>query len=355
MDEVEEGLLSDLNWVFQQDTQFSRIMCRQDQDGTWEIFLSTENGSAVRLSESGSSLKSIFIMLAVVRLNPLINAETDIAKSVFFVEEPENNLHPSLLRRLLDYLDNIARERGCNLIITTHSPPAIDWASRRQDISLFHVRRGEDGAIVSAVREYGATRRLLDDLDVRASEILQANGVIWVEGPTERIYLRKWIEIVSGGELIEGQHYSIMFYGGRLLSHLSCANPGEPTQFIHLLRMNRNLALLMDSDKRTSRTPLNGTKKRVISEAESVGAFIWVTEGKEIENYISDRVTSKIGQVPDEVDRFASVPETLGISDKIKLAERTVDITTEDDLDVLDLRAKVTALCGRIRMWNATA
>lgn len=354
MEEVESGLLSDLNWVFASDTKFSRIVCRQDQSNDWEIFLGGDNGGMVRLSQSGSSLKSIFIMLAAVRLNPLIDRSQDISNSVFYVEEPENNLHPALLRRLLDYLDRIARERDCNLILTTHSPTAIDWASRRDEVSLFHVRKAAGGALVSKVEEYGATRRLLDDLDVRASELLQANGVIWVEGPTERIYLRKWIEAVSDGELLEGQHYSVMFYGGRLLSHLSCADPGGHTRFIHLLRMNRNLAVMIDSDKRTSRSPINETKKRVIAEVEETGGFVWVTSGKEIENYISDRLVNIVAPSALPVDRFASVPDALGMSDKIKLAEAVIDNFEDSDLDTLDLREKITVLCDHIHSWNAT-
>jgi putative ATP-dependent endonuclease of OLD family len=360
MAEVEVGLLNDLNWVFESDTKFDRILCRQDQNGQWEIFLINEGSGAVRLSQSGSSLKSVFIMLAVIRLNPLIDRETNISNSVFYVEEPENNLHPSLLRRLLEYLDNTARDRDCSLIITTHSPTAIDWASRRANTSLFHVRRGADGAIVTAVKEYGATRRLLDDLDVRASEILQANGVIWVEGPTERIYLRKWIELSSAGQLVDGQHYSIMFYGGKLLSHLSCAAPGDDVEFIQLLRMNRNLALVMDSDRRRLpsgrfRSNINSTKKRILDEANEASGWTWLTDGKEIENYVSARVLGKIAPSRSLPGKFDSVPEAVGITDKVRLAEQAVDVTELDDLDTLDLRAQISTLCAEIRRWNKQA
>ena len=61
---------------------------------------------------------------------------------------------------------------------------------------------------------------------------MQANSVIWVEGPTDRIYLNHWIQPVDPA-LKEGLHYSIMFYGGRLLSHLT-ANDPEVDEFISL-------------------------------------------------------------------------------------------------------------------------
>ncbi len=49
-------------------------------------------------------------------------------------------------------------------------------------------------------------------------------------------------------DLREGIHYSIMFYGGRLLNHLSADDP-DITEFIKLRRLNRHLAVVMDSDK----------------------------------------------------------------------------------------------------------
>ena len=33
---------------------------------------------------------------------------------------------------------------------------------------------------------------LVDDLGIKASDILQSNGIIWVEGPSDRIYINKF-------------------------------------------------------------------------------------------------------------------------------------------------------------------
>ena len=32
---------------------------------------------------------------------------------------------------------------------------------------------------------------VLDDLGAKASDIFQSNGIIWVEGPSDRIYIKK--------------------------------------------------------------------------------------------------------------------------------------------------------------------
>lgn len=122
------------------------------------------------------------------------------------------------------------------------------------------------------------------DLGHRASDIIQSNAVIWVEGPSDRIYLKHWISLVSP-DLVEGIHYSIMFYGGRLLSHLT-ANDDDVDEFIELRALNRNLAVLIDSDKRSARTPITKTKQRLQQEFMEHGGIAWITKGREVENYI---------------------------------------------------------------------
>jgi len=218
-EEVSVDLLADLNKVYLGDTAFREIYTQENQDGFWEIFLTIEDGSAVRLSESGSSLQSTFIILCLLRLGHEIK-KIDWSKVVLCVEEPENNMHPSLLRRLLEHLADERRELQFTLIITSHSPVCIDWATKRNDSKLIHVFAENGSTKAQSAPTNKERRKVLDDLDIRASDILQSNGIIWVEGPSDRIYIRKWIELSSDGELREDIHFSIMFYGGKLLSHL---------------------------------------------------------------------------------------------------------------------------------------
>ena len=79
--------------------------------------------------------------------------------------------------------------------------------------------------------------------------------------------------------LIEGVHYSIMFYGGRLLSHLSADDP-EVMDFISLRRLNRFIMIVMDSDRSVPRGRLNATKRRVRDEFDRGPGFAWITKGR---------------------------------------------------------------------------
>ena len=43
------------------------------------------------------------------------------------------------------------------------------------------------------VDTYRDSCHILDDLEARASDLLQANGIVWVEGPSDRIYFKNRI------------------------------------------------------------------------------------------------------------------------------------------------------------------
>ena len=153
--------------------------------------------------------------------------------------------------------------------------------------------------------EYLTNRAILDDLDIRASDMLQANAIVWVEGPSDRIYLRRWIDLYAKGAIKEGTHYTVMFYGGKLLSHLHVLPPEQEQEFISLLSINRNAAVIIDSDRKSTkkngasgvRKPklnINATKRRISDEIERTEGFVWITEGREIENYIPNSVFERI-------------------------------------------------------------
>src|SRR5690606_15355840 len=104
-------------------------------------------------------------------------------------------------------------------------------------------------SIVTSIASTKEKSGICNDLGYKASDILQSNCIIWVEGPSDRIYLNYWLASINT-KMIEGVHYSIMFYGGRLFSHLTALDAEEVDEriedFISVRNLNRNTVILFD-------------------------------------------------------------------------------------------------------------
>ncbi|HEV2680131.1 MAG TPA: AAA family ATPase, partial [Rhodanobacter sp.] len=359
---IEVHLLRELNSIFEPDNEFTRILVQKQMDDKWEVYLEEKEKGRVPLSASGSGLQTVLIILLSLHTVPEgVNNSKD--NLVVAIEEPENNLHPALQRRLLSYLQKHANENGSIFFITTHSTVAIDQFVGQKNARLFHVRHDGKFAKVSSVDAYSDGHEILRDLDVRASDLLQSNGIIWVEGPTDRLYINKWIEIFSRSQLREGAHYQCVFYGGKLLSHLSAnGDLSLKKELIDLVTVNKNSAIVIDSDRRKEKGRLNGSKSRIKAEFESIGALVWVTKGREIENYIHPKslnslfstTSVSIGKLDSVMDWILADSKRKKLTpDKITLASKIIDRTLDDSfMDVLDLNEQISALIDQIKTWN---
>ena len=197
----------------------------------------------------------------------------------------------------------------------------------------------------------------MSDLDVRASDLLQSNGIIWVEGPSDRVYIKRWLEIWCDCDLIEGRDYQFLYYGGRLLSHYSVK---ENESLINILTTNRNSAIVIDSDKRTKNAKINDTKKRIKKEFCDKGMYCWITKGKEIENYIPYQAINAAynAKLKTQCQQFNIFPEYIEpirknfSSEKVTFANKVSTYIDEGNANLLDLKMKITELFKTIKKWN---
>lgn len=152
----------------------------------------------------------------------------------FFIEEPETHLHPGLQRKLINLFFDCKQHY---YFITTHSNHLLDITCDYNNVSIFTFRKrldslDSDEIIPTFTVELidARDRSSLNLLGVRNSSVFLVNATIWVEGITDRWYLRKmlsaYINHLEGvGKLDirieEDVHYSFVEYGGSNITHWS--------------------------------------------------------------------------------------------------------------------------------------
>lgn len=365
-DLVFKSILNALNDIMLSDEKFTEITTQiQRPSNLWEIYLHSHSiNKRIALSESGSGLKTILLVLINLFLIPHVE-DIDAKDYYFGFEELENNLHPAVQRRLFSYLRDFAKEHGCHFFFTTHSPVVIDLFSDDENAQILHVTRDAEGkSIVRTVEGYLDNCHILDDLEARASDLLQANGIVWVEGPSDRIYFNRWVELWSDGELRDGEHYQCLSYGGSLGTYLSADTDfvDDSLQgFINILKVNRNAIFLADSDRESEEDELKPHIQRIQGELEGLKMLCWVTAGREVENYIPGEATTHVFNLSEPFqceqwgkyfDAYVQAVNKKSYT-KTKHAHEIIPALTKDMLEnTLDLGVKLDDVCERICKWN---
>lgn len=365
---IHKNLLSALNTILFPDTRYDGITIQKVNTLYWEIYL-YENNSRFPLSEMGSGLKTIILVLLKLLVLPFIsqnntiyNEGTDYSNIIFAFEELENNLHPALQRRLFEYLYQFSIEHNTVILLTTHSHVAINLFADKDETQLYHIIRDNGKSSIHKVEDYITKCEILDDLDVRASDLLQSNGIIWVEGPSDKVYIKRWLEIWGDNSLVEGVNYQFLYYGGKILSHFTADPDSKNDNLISILSTNRNSAIVIDSDICGKRNDINATKKRIKEEFEAFGMLCWITYGKEIENYLSYQAINAAynANLSKQCSKSQLFPKYIKpvldtkTFDKVSFAHKVIShINDDNSQSIFDLKSRIIELSNRIKQWNS--
>ncbi|MAD02116.1 MAG: hypothetical protein CMK65_00615 [Pseudoalteromonas sp.] len=308
--------------------------------------------------------------------------------TMFFIEEPEHFLHAGLQRTLIE---TFAKHKEHMFFMTTHSNHFLDLAQERDDISIQQVSRVNGESKVQASLDYG---ELLNELGVRASSVLLANCSIWVEGVTDKLYLRaylnKYFEELGDEDkkrklksYHENLHFVFTEYQGSNITHWDFSNDlendGSETP---AKRLNRNILLIADAD-------IEGKGERAESLKKALGEAFYLLEYKEIENFIPfdiliDTAKARWGTFTQRancnIDKFNNIKESsfrkkdvgIGkvlernvvkaeglernfysdksgtIKDKVKFCHTAISLMNESD--DWKLTPELTSLCKRV--WD---
>ncbi len=243
----------------------------------------------------GDGIQHLIIMLFPI----FLNKGKDL---LLFIEEPELYLHPGLQRKLLqiltDFGDNNDKENGSlQVFLTTHSNHFLDMTLDFDNISVYKfTKKFSDGSKTNAVFEIENTsnddRNVLKCLGVNNSSVLLSNCTIWVEGITDRMYLRHYLKLYQEANpdkienfkvFEEDKHYSFVEYSGNNITHWSFL---DDESGMNVEKLCGTLLLITDKDI--------GKDERHEKLKESLGENYYLLTVKEIENLLTLQVIKKI-------------------------------------------------------------
>ncbi|MCC7425220.1 MAG: AAA family ATPase [Planctomycetaceae bacterium] len=173
---------------------------------------------------------------------------------LYFIEEPELYLHPGYQRKLIDAILTLPGTR--RVFVATHSHQFLDITIDRDHCTVYKLKKKLSGGTDDEMKAKFKISLVSDDdhpllaeLGVRNSSVFLSNCTIWVEGVTDRLYVRRFLDLYQKAngdrELIEDLHYSFVEYGGGNIVHWSF---WDENTGIRVDRLCGHLLLIEDSD-----------------------------------------------------------------------------------------------------------
>ena len=144
---------------------------------------------------------------------------------MILLDEPDAHQHVILQEQVYDLVRKVARERGGQVIVATHSEIILDSTEPARVIGLCGdapralVNKTERDQLREALKRVTTTELLL------AQEI---GAVLYVESKADERILREWAEILN--------HPAQIFFNRAFVHQLSGRKPGDAKEHLFALR-----------------------------------------------------------------------------------------------------------------------
>lgn len=210
---------------------------------------------------------------------------------LIFIEEPELSLHPGLQRLFIEtLLDD--RFKTFQYFISTHSNHFLDITLDTNNISVYTFKK------LTQIRYEidnvsNSESNILELLGVRNSSVFLSNCTIWVEGITDRLYIKKILEVYQESlideplKYLEDFHFSFIEYSGSNLVHWAFEN--SEGDRILANRINQKILLIADRDD-TLNNPFSAKAIQLSNIKMILKDNLIVLNVREIENLLSKNV-----------------------------------------------------------------
>lgn len=235
------------------------LQSRSVEKNTVTVFRDKKWKFDIDIHDMGSGIEQL-LMIACV----LISKSQG---SLILIETPEHHMHPGAQRTLLQFIrDNLKNNQ---ILITTHSPIFLS----QRDLEMHVVTKTNKGTKVKRIEELDDLSQALGELGSRNSDLLLADFVLFVEGPSDEKIIKTWAKTLKVNFdsrnifciTIGGSRNFYYYANSDVLQRISLKSP-IPHLFI------------IDKDEKS-----NGTIQKI---QEQVKEKIHILERREIENYL---------------------------------------------------------------------
>lgn len=218
---------------------------------------------------------------------------------LFFIEEPEMYLHPGILRKFIEVINSDIFSNH-QYFITTHSNIILDVSAETDvNMSIFKFKKvknkenSKDKTFVIEQCNKGDAS-LLNDLGVRNSSVFLSNCSVWVEGISDRLYLKHFLKLFTEANNLksfrEGIDYTFIEYGGGNLVHFNFDEEDKDNN-INAKYISNNVFLIADNDNTIAGEAKHERKEHL---REVLGDNFYELPVVEIENLIKNDILKEL-------------------------------------------------------------
>lgn len=245
-------------------------------------------GESKDLHELGDGIQALFILMYKIY--------TCENESLIFIDEPEINLHPGMQRLFLEQIttNEFLKEKKLTYFISTHSNHFLDLTIEKENISIFLFNKVDKDKFVVKNVNHG-DNSALQYLGVTNSSVFLANCSVWVEGISDRNYLKAFLKAYckSLGKAYPKEDIDFAFieYAGSNIDHYNF-DEEELKEKINAFSINNKIFLISDYDGEY-RNKKHEIYETIATENENF-EYHTTKDYKEIENVLPFKVWDKI-------------------------------------------------------------
>lgn len=266
------------------------IYKKNKQNDETELINVYIDGGSKDLYELGDGIQALIILMYKIFM-----CDDD---SLIFIDEPEINLHPGMQRLFLEQITNneVLKKKNLTYFISTHSNHFLDLTIEKDNISVFLFNKVLDENkpkfIVKNVND--GDNSPLQYLGVSNSSVFLANCSIWVEGISDRNYLKAFLKAYCRDN--KGKNYpkedidfTFIEYAGSNIDHYNFSKD-ELKEKINAFALNNKIFLVSDYDGEYR----NEKHRFYYSYKHENFTYKTTKPYKEVENLLHLRVWNKI-------------------------------------------------------------